>query len=166
MAQTAPLTSDLNVKNHYLNIVVSLLLIACSRPHYIALQPSEFVPDVRPDFIVPLQGSSPVPSPVIPVVTTTTTSDSCDTVDQKEFGWLMASAAAGVLGGVGGLSTIPVQTTVGKDAIAGVSLGIGVFSAIAAVAVSYYSSKFKTMSCVPAPATSKPATKFVVKPAQ
>lgn len=62
----------------------------------------------------------------------------------------MVSVASSVLAGSGGLSTIPVQTTTGKEVVAGVSLSVGVFSAISAVAVNYYSNKFKSMSCAKA----------------
>ena len=112
----------------------SLLLttLGCERPRLVLSAPQP-----RMDLAQP---SSPPP----PVSTT-----NCP-YDGPQLAWLMTSAGLGVLAGAGGISTIPATDATVKDALGGTSLAVGVFSAIAAVAVNYYNNKVIT-NCQPAP---------------
>lgn len=72
----------------------------------------------------------------------------CDALDAAKFRWLIVSAASGAVAGAGGLATLPVTSTTGKDVLAGAALSVGVLSAVSAVALNYYDSEFKSQHCI------------------
>lgn len=102
--------------------LVICALGACSAPkHYVAL---------------PVSGQ--VASPA---------SDRCDEILSKERTWKTVAAVAGILGGGGGLATIPIETQSARTGVAVGAILVGAVSAGSVFLSENYASDFRDHRC-------------------